>query len=171
MKALTICNPFAHLIAIGGKPVENRTWYTKYRGRLAIHAGMSRAWLTPGDEDHWADMVYGGIVAVAMLSECIRIDRLLQYAKRDPWWREVAEHEHTVGPWCWLLRSVCRLPKPVMIRGQGGLWDVPRRFWPDLWPDHLRMEFGKSALPGSSQIRETPKSPTAEPARGVAGHE
>lgn len=50
MKALTICQPYAELIARGDKPIENRTWPTHYRGPLLIHAGKSRAWLD-GDED------------------------------------------------------------------------------------------------------------------------
>ena len=45
MKALTICQPYPHLIMLGEKPVENRTWATSYRGPLAIHAGKSRQWL------------------------------------------------------------------------------------------------------------------------------
>ena len=45
MKALTICQPYAEMIANHEKPIENRTWPTSYRGPLAIHAGKSRAWL------------------------------------------------------------------------------------------------------------------------------
>ena len=39
MKALSIRQPWAGLILLGIKPVENRTWATKYRGPLVIHAG------------------------------------------------------------------------------------------------------------------------------------
>lgn len=56
MKALTICQPYAELICRADesedgrrgkrfKLVENRTWATKYRGPLAIHAGKSRKFL------------------------------------------------------------------------------------------------------------------------------
>lgn len=38
MKALTICQPWASLIAISAKKVETRSWHTSYRGSLAIHA-------------------------------------------------------------------------------------------------------------------------------------
>ncbi len=40
MKALTLQQPWATLIAEGHKRVENRTWQTAYRGPLAIHAGL-----------------------------------------------------------------------------------------------------------------------------------
>lgn len=39
MKAITIRQPWATLIALGEKHFETRSWQTKYRGKLAIHAG------------------------------------------------------------------------------------------------------------------------------------
>ena len=39
MKAITIKQPFATLIAEGIKEYEFRTWKTKYRGEILIHAG------------------------------------------------------------------------------------------------------------------------------------
>ncbi|MEZ7793182.1 ASCH domain-containing protein [Niallia circulans] len=33
--------PWATLIALGGKEFETRSWQTKYLGKLAIHAGKS----------------------------------------------------------------------------------------------------------------------------------
>lgn len=38
MKALTIKQPWAHLICTGVKGVENRTWKSKYRGTILIHS-------------------------------------------------------------------------------------------------------------------------------------
>lgn len=45
MKALTIRQPWASLIAAGVKTIETRSWSTRYRGPLAIHAGKHK----PGD--------------------------------------------------------------------------------------------------------------------------
>ena len=39
MKVITIKQPFASLIAAGIKEYEFRTWKTKYRGEIFIHAG------------------------------------------------------------------------------------------------------------------------------------
>ncbi len=39
MKALSIRQPWAWLIAHGYKDVENRTWKTNFRGEFLIHAG------------------------------------------------------------------------------------------------------------------------------------
>jgi hypothetical protein len=38
MKALTLTQPWATLVAIGAKTIETRSWATSYRGPLAIHA-------------------------------------------------------------------------------------------------------------------------------------
>lgn len=38
MKALSIKQPWASLIAHGIKDIENRTWKTKFRGRIYVHA-------------------------------------------------------------------------------------------------------------------------------------
>jgi activating signal cointegrator 1 len=38
MKALTLTQPWATLVAIGAKHIETRSWETLYRGPLAIHA-------------------------------------------------------------------------------------------------------------------------------------
>lgn len=112
MKALTICQPYAHLIAIGDKVIENRTWPTRYRGWLAIHAGKSKDWLDPDNETN-PDLVFGAIVAVARMVDCRRLEQL------SP---ELKSHKHANGPWCWVFDKVLRLPTPVPCKGAQGLW-------------------------------------------------
>lgn len=54
MRALTIRQPWATLIATGAKTIETRSWSTKYRGPLAIHAGAHRPatfWHHRADDD------------------------------------------------------------------------------------------------------------------------
>lgn len=41
MKALSLTQPWAILIAIGAKRIETRSWGTAYRGPLAIHASKT----------------------------------------------------------------------------------------------------------------------------------
>src|SRR3990167_3828953 len=38
MKAITLTQPWATLVALGHKRIETRSWTTSYRGPLAIHA-------------------------------------------------------------------------------------------------------------------------------------
>jgi len=40
MKALSIRQPWASLIALGIKDIENRSWATDFRGRIYIHASQ-----------------------------------------------------------------------------------------------------------------------------------
>jgi hypothetical protein len=40
MKALSVRQPWAGLIVAGLKDIENRTWTTRYRGPLLIHASQ-----------------------------------------------------------------------------------------------------------------------------------
>ena len=53
MKALTVRQPWASLIAMGVKRLETRSWSTTYRGPLMIHAGKAWApgWLAWMHED------------------------------------------------------------------------------------------------------------------------
>lgn len=120
MKVLTVCQPYATLIASGVKSIENRSWDTRYRGALAIHAGRSRDWRDPDvlrrfglDETR---LPFGQIVAVARLSGCVRRDRLPPHLR---------DNEHAHGPWCWLLAEVRALRYPVVWKGVQGLSDVP----------------------------------------------
>jgi hypothetical protein len=39
VKALTLTQPWATLVAVGAKKIETRSWRTDYRGPIAIHAG------------------------------------------------------------------------------------------------------------------------------------
>ena len=47
MKVLTLKQPWASLVANGYKVYEFRTWKTKYRGEILIHAGcgVDKEWL------------------------------------------------------------------------------------------------------------------------------
>ena len=42
MKVLTIKQPYASMIVNNYKKYEFRSWKTKYRGKLLIHAGASK---------------------------------------------------------------------------------------------------------------------------------
>jgi len=58
VKALSIKNPWAWLIAKGIKPVENRSWKTTFRGRIYIHVskkwdGSKANYYLPITEEQW----------------------------------------------------------------------------------------------------------------------
>jgi len=54
MKALTLTQPWASLVAIGAKRIETRSWPTNYRGPLAIHAAKGfPKWAQRCVTDNW----------------------------------------------------------------------------------------------------------------------
>jgi hypothetical protein len=132
MKALTISQPFASLIADGEKWIENRSWYTSYRGPLAIHAGKGTQYLT---KKELAEHQTGCIVAVARLAACFmrseirKMDSLSEFRKKripgtNRFWSEAENHKHAEGPWCWILEDVEAI-EPIQVKGAQNLWVVP----------------------------------------------
>ena len=130
MMALTISQPFASLIASGEKWIENRTWFTTYRGPLAIHAGKGTQYLTAKELKQYP---HAAIIAVGYLVECFELARL--DARDDdepictPRWSDVCSktvgdvkaHKHAEGPWCWVLGGVVKVDA-IPARGAQGLW-------------------------------------------------
>ncbi len=123
MKAITICQPYAELIARGIKRVENRKWPTHHRGPIAIHAGKGAKYWTDeyGFAAHECD--WGAVVATANLIACIPQVQISggNLVESLMWLRT---HEHAEGPFCWVLTDIVRLAVPISIRGAQGLWDI-----------------------------------------------
>lgn len=40
-RGITLKQPWSQAVIFGGKNIENRTWSTKFRGSVAIHAGLA----------------------------------------------------------------------------------------------------------------------------------
>lgn len=117
MKALTICQPYADMIAKGEKIIENRKWPAPAKligQRIAIHAGKSRSWMDPEDLKERPDMVFGAVIATAELVACLHLDKLPPH---------LLSRDDANGPWCWLLDKVEVLPRPVPVNGALGLWE------------------------------------------------
>lgn len=128
MKALTISQPFASLIANGEKFVENRTWGTNYRGPIAIHAGKGTQYMSRAEMQR-DGVPCGKIVATARLLACMPLESMRGVSRTQTIQRtaltigEVIDHEHTEGPWCWILADVVKLDHPIDATGAQGLWD------------------------------------------------
>jgi hypothetical protein len=154
MRALTLTQPWATLVALGAKRIETRSWATPYRGWLAIHAakglagaggsaGLRELNLTEPFHQPLADAGYGpwgkalplgAIVAIALLDHCGEIYRAGVRGQPRVWLSggptEVTEPElsfgdYTPGRYGWVFSNVYRLPEPVPCRGALGLWTVP----------------------------------------------
>ena len=75
MKVITIKQPFASLIAAGIKEYEFRTWKTKYRGEILIHAGKGiDKKAMKKFECYGLDYPSGAIIARVNLTDCVTVD-------------------------------------------------------------------------------------------------
>ncbi len=75
MKAITIKQPWATLIAKGYKEYEFRTWKTNYRGDVLIHAGKSID-KKAMERFKYLNLDYpiGCIIAKAKIADCVFVD-------------------------------------------------------------------------------------------------
>lgn len=125
MKAITLWQPWASLIAWGEKRYETRSWGTVYRGDIAIHAGLHLEknvvfWHTIHRDYDLINVPLGMIVAIARLEHVIRIDRGLIAREFE---KELTVGEWRPGRWAWYLTDIRPLDEPVPARGKQGLWN------------------------------------------------
>lgn len=126
LQALSVRQPWARLIIHGHgaerKDYENRTWGTKHRGRLLIHA--SQTWDSVGAAylrgapgfacSRRSQCVRGALLGVVELVDCHRPG-----SGPVTKWRDI-------DAWGWELENPRPLPNPVPYPGQLRLFEVPR---------------------------------------------
>lgn len=142
MKALTLWQPWASLVAIGAKPYETRSWAPPDRligHRIAIHAAKR-------------DIGYGGLrkivdeqTAIAIESrllshglllkdlprQAIVCTAIIELSARVNVWHEFARRgppdlfgDYSIGRWIWKLTHVQTFP-PIECKGRQGWFDAP----------------------------------------------
>lgn len=134
MKAITIWQPWATLIALGLKQYETRGWDTKVRGRIYIHAAVRRPVI--GDMSEAVErrviellrasgapplfeLPLGRIVCHCELVDAEPVELLLP-----------TDDERTVGDWrpgrfAWRLADVRPYVVPFPWKGKQGWFTVP----------------------------------------------
>lgn len=123
MKVLTIKEPWATLIIEGYKMYEFRSWRTKYRGKILIHAGMS---LERDNAEKFKDynLEYskGAIIGEAEITDCIFVTKEIndELRKINPLVYGKSGH---VEKYAWKLENIKKYDKPIPIKGQLGLWN------------------------------------------------
>lgn len=105
MRALSIRQPWASLIARGVKTIETRTWSTRYRGPLLILASKS---------PRVDDLPAGVLLCETEILECRPMTIEDQAAACVPW---------RPGLYAWTLGAVKSLP-PIPCRGKLGLFSL-----------------------------------------------
>jgi hypothetical protein len=147
MKALTLWQPMATLVAIGAKKIETRSWATRHRGRLAIHSAKKftyqmrylaywslpfrealnnagRLAIAPIEDEN---LPLGCVVAVCDLVDCVPITTRFATSLSD---QEQAFGDYSPGRYAWVLENVREIRPPVAACGHQGLWgwDAPRQY-------------------------------------------
>ena len=126
MKAITIWQPYTEAIKQGLKTYETRSWATKYRGPIVIHASkkaMSKHELLLAQKYH-IDIPkhqFGSPVLICELQDCVLIDELL--LKQQPI-TELDFGDWRIGRYAWKLNIIKILDNQPIIRGQQGLWNI-----------------------------------------------
>lgn len=138
MKALTIKQPWATLIALGEKKYETRSWRTNYRGKLAIHAGKQidmGAFREPRIksilEKHGItdpkQLPIGAVIAISELADCHQVIMDFDtHAETTGCFIDEYEYPlgcYEIGRFAWELKNVQPLETPIGAKGQLSLWE------------------------------------------------
>lgn len=129
MKAITLWQPWASLMALGHKTIETRSWSTNYRGPLAIHAAK-KVFIPPDPEFVKAleelninvfALPTGCILGVCNLWNCIQVED--NCGMRNGVRFERLFGDYSPGRYLWLTNKMEALKKPTRCAGKQGLWD------------------------------------------------
>lgn len=154
MKALSLDQPWASLVAAGLKTNETRCWSTSYRGPLLIHATVK--WRRQEKEamerlyayrevrdalygepwtgvDRWAlacntRLPLGCALAIVRLEDVIETTTWIENTYRPQGGArslEVAAGDYSPGRFAWILRDLKRLEKPIPMKGGQRIWNAP----------------------------------------------
>lgn len=129
MKVITIKQPFATLIAEGIKEYEFRTWNTKYRGEIYIHAGKSTDKRAMKKYEHLhLNYPSGFIIAKAILKDSIPIEEKMRNILKE---KNAVVYSHVIKDKEWLgygfqLEDVQKI-EPIEMNGQLGLWNYEEK--------------------------------------------
>lgn len=137
LKALTLTQPWATLMALKAKRIETRSWYTSYRGEFVVHAakGFPKWARETCEEPEFAEALQGADAAELPLSVGLCVVRLLACIptgdvkkiefvlghKLSP--NEQAFGDYSAGRYAWVTEYVRPILDPVPVRGALSLWE------------------------------------------------
>ena len=135
MKAITLTQPWATLVAIGAKRIETRSWPTNYRGPIAIHAakGLALVGGLSGLQDLCATQPFRRVFqAHNLVPEKLPLGMVIATAEvvdvvATEFLGDISPQERAFGlydpeRYGWYLRNVQPLLQPVPAKGALGLW-------------------------------------------------
>lgn len=125
MKVLSLKEPFATLIKDGIKTIETRSWNTKYRGEIYIHASLirSKSETVPEAEKLVKTRENPGfILCKCELVDCVEMtDEYL--AELDKTSNDYKCGIYAKGRYAWKLKLLEVLDNPIPCKGKLGIWN------------------------------------------------
>ena len=112
-KALSIMQPWAHLVVAGVKRIENRTWTTDYRGLVLIHASSTYAREARRDLRRMNVSVPDILPRGCLIGFAELVDVVCESS--DPFF---------TGPFGFVLRNAQALRRPVPMAGRLRLFEI-----------------------------------------------
>lgn len=142
MKALSIKQPWASLIAHGIKDIENRTWRTNFRGRIYIHASAAKVidCLRVLNEEQYliaqkhflklglnkfSDLPISAIIGEVDIIDCV-INHESIWAEKTFMYEYDETGEKPIGKpiYNWVLANPILYDKPILnVKGKLSFWD------------------------------------------------
>ena len=126
MKVITVKQPFATLIAEGLKEYEFRTWRTKFRGDILIHAGKGIDKKAMERYKHLnLDYPSGKIIAKATITDCVYVDDKLKdelQVKAPLVYYGILQKDSDWDGYGFKLENIEKI-EPIEINGKLSLWD------------------------------------------------
>lgn len=139
MKTITIKQPWASLIVEGIKDIENRTWNTKFRGRVLVHSSAKdvpvfSTKLTNEQFDIYSQNLIDGVVLNMQQSVIIGsveiVDCVINHSsiwadKSDPeLWDENGNPIYDKPIYNWVLVNPIKFEKPILnVKGKLSFWE------------------------------------------------
>lgn len=124
MKVLTIKQPWATLIMQGNKKFEFRSWKTKYRGELLIHAGkgVDKDAIKRLKKYLPEEIPYGKILGKVTLTDCIKMSPEFkeQLLKEN---RDIYTKSSFSENYGWQMENVEVFEDPIEAKGRLSLWE------------------------------------------------
>ena len=123
LKVLTLRQPWATLVSEGIKRYEFRSWKTKYRGKVLIHAG---AGIDKEDMKKYknVNLEFSSkkILAVVEIEDCLELDEELNN-------KIISENNIAYGNkvrtgYAWKLNNIKKINYDKEVNGQLGLWNI-----------------------------------------------
>ena len=127
MKVLSLTEPFASLIKEKKKLVETRSWKTKYRGELYIHASLTKIPKTTLERKELMSLVqdiplnYGYIICKSKLVDCIYMTKEYVENMKKNNHQEYICGIYEEGRYAWILEDIEPLKEKIETKGHLGV--------------------------------------------------